>query len=145
MVGRNDIVFSGYKSHRTTEKKKRGQPGTTKKTEQDRGKKPSKTERKIIHRKKTKKTQTKKPRKTNINITVSSNSPCKSEKGRTQAASRDLHHHRNKRKTKGGSHTQTRTKSPSCKPPRDLQKQVSRSHSLFILVWNCANVRTVRR
>jgi hypothetical protein len=33
----------------------------------------------------------------------------------------------------------------SCKPPRDLQKQVSRSHSLFILVWNCANVRTVRR
>jgi len=144
MVGRNDIVFSGYKSHRTTEKKKR-QAGTTKKIEQDRGKKPSKTERKKIHRKKTEKSQIKKPRKTNINITVSSNSPCKSEKGRTQAASCDLHHHRNKRKTKGGSHTQTRTKSLSCKPPRDLQKQVSRSHSLFILVWNCANVRTVRR
>jgi len=36
--------------------------------------------------------------------------------------------------------TQTRTKSPSYKPPRDLQKQVSRSHFLFILVFNYANV-----
>jgi hypothetical protein len=119
-----------------------------KKTVQDRGKKPNKTERKKIHRakkKKIEKTQTKKPKKTNINITVSSIPPCKSEKGRTQSVSCDLHHHRNKRKTEGGSHTQTRTKSPCCKPPRDLQKQVSRSHSLFILVWNCANVRTVRR
>ena len=47
MVGRNDIVFSGYKSHRTTEnKKKRASRNHKKKPEQDRGKKPNKTERK---------------------------------------------------------------------------------------------------
>jgi transposase len=52
-----------------------------KKPEQDRGKKPSKTERKKIHRKKkTEKTQTKKPRKTKINITVSSIPPANQKK-----------------------------------------------------------------
>jgi len=42
-----------------------------------------------------------KPRKP-INIIVFSIAPCKPENGRTQAASRDLHHHLNKRKTERG-------------------------------------------
>jgi hypothetical protein len=74
-----------------------------KKQSKTEGRNPAKQrERKYIEpKKKTEKTQTKKPKKININITVSSIPPCKSKKGRTQAASCDLHHHRNKRKTEG--------------------------------------------
>jgi len=76
MVGRNDIVFSGYKSHRTTENKKKGQVGTTKKNQsKTEGRNPAKQRERKYTEKKTEKTQTKKPRKTNINVTVSSNSP----------------------------------------------------------------------
>jgi hypothetical protein len=49
-------------------------------TEQDRGKEPSKTERKKIHRKKQRKHKQRNPEKTNINITVSSIPPANQKK-----------------------------------------------------------------
>jgi len=39
MVGRNDIVFSGYKSHRTTEHREKGEETRKKKAMNGRGKK----------------------------------------------------------------------------------------------------------
>jgi len=125
-------------------KKKEGKQEPQKKQSKTEGRNPAK-QRERKYTEKNRENAIKETQKTNINITISSNSPCKSEKGRTQAASCDLHHHRNKRKTKGGNHTLTRTKSPSCKPPRDLQKQVSHSHSLHSCLElckckNCAKV-----
>jgi hypothetical protein len=106
------------------------------------GRNPAK-QRKKIHRK-TEKTQTKKPRKNQLNITVSSIPPAnqRKEEPEQQAVTFII---TGKKENRRSRRTQTRTKSPSYKLPRDLQKQVSHSHFLFILVLivqmrNCAKV-----